>query len=70
MGSNDIGAGNDGDSAFKVPLYGPDSQIDPDGFIKKVLSALDKQPELQRQFKRFLPDDDPKEQEAMQYQLA
>lgn len=49
---------NDADSVFKEELYGPDSKIDPDAFISKVFDSLKAQPELEKQFKRFLPDND------------
>lgn len=35
-----MGADADADSAFHSELYGPNSNIDPDGFIQNVLVQL------------------------------
>ena len=40
MSEADIGQDCDGDSVFKQQLYGPDSKIDPDVFISRVLDSL------------------------------
>lgn len=61
-----VGADNDADSAFHSELYGPNSNIDPDGFIQNVLQQLQSHDDLAKQFKRFLPDDDEDDKASIQ----
>jgi hypothetical protein len=57
---------NDADSSFYSLLYGPNSSLDPDPFIREVLSTLSSHSDLKKQFKRFLPEDDEEEINNMQ----
>ena len=57
---------NDVDSAIHSQLYGPNSKIDPDGFIQQVHLQLTGHDDLLRQFKRFLPEDDEEDKKSIE----
>jgi len=61
-----VGADNDADSAFHSQLYGPNSNIDPDGFIQNVLQQLSGHQDLSKQFKRFLPEDEEEDRKSIE----
>jgi len=54
------------DSTYQELIYGPNSSLNPDDFIKVVQATLSEHRDLAKEFRRFLPDDIEEDEQSVE----